>query len=461
MAFDPSLKMSIVDTASGQYYSAVQNPTNGTYTIQPLSTGVIYIDLPEAWSDITIDWDRDPDYLGVFRSNTSTNSLIYSGEARAILSYLRATYGLKADATLVLWIINTNDFNYSKIYTSQFDYTTYRDSLQTEQLQIATLDSQLFRLVKAYGNSSFNIKFWNSTDGGVTWTIDPAAIAAEHQGIKLLYQSAYTSSANPNLPTPITLDYLISNSQQLNGWNDGAIGDGYHIIPPLSTYNIVQNNGTTTFIGNDILEPFLITGIQNPGAANFGSEDSFAGINHSQPYTKNNYSLKSLLPNEAYGGTFKVDISIDVTFAGSTLGNIFYNFPSGSTNPYMQFVLFEIDQTNNPPIVSSRYTYLAGSEMGRINFPTSPNSGNIYVPGVSSTGVTVTLQYDRVYVLGIICDRDQLGSASSCQVSFQIAQLDFFIKSHYDSGVSGTPIPAPYFPPSPFLAYRPDRKSVV
>jgi aspartate carbamoyltransferase catalytic subunit len=65
-------------------------------------------------------------------------------------------------------------------------------------------------------------------------------------------------------------------------------------------YNIVQNNGTTTYIGNDILQPFIVQNDQTPGvepAVGAAYEENFAGGNNSRPFTTNNNSIFINYPN--------------------------------------------------------------------------------------------------------------------------------------------------------------------
>jgi hypothetical protein len=248
-------------------------------------------------------------------------------------------------------MLNYNEYGitYPIYYQSEFDFKTFNDDKLSYLLSISTLDSGLIRDLHAYGDTKYNIPFFknigtNSSpiweEDGVTWIL--------HNGIKLLYNANFVSSASEETP----LIYNSADGRRLNGWNKGSgygSGDGYHIIPAMAQYNIVQNNGTTTFIGNDILQPFLLLNNQTPGAANFASENTFDGINHSRPYTNQNYSLKNLLPINSglTFGQFGISLVVSGSFGPTVVrGGIETNFtldayPDG-TGYYISFVLFEI-----------------------------------------------------------------------------------------------------------------------
>ena len=458
MAFNDPIKMSIIDTATGYYYSAYQS-TTGVWTVTS-DPAIDYISsLPQGWDETTISWERHSKYMGMFRSR-SDGSYKYSGDARAVLNYLRQTKGIQADATLLIWQCmdlpstpTSNDaFRYEIAYKSQFDFKTYKDSLQNKVTEISTLDSQLFRLLQAYGGTKYNIPFWYSTDGGITFTLDPDAIAIRHNGIKLRYNATFTSSATDTNP----LEYSDPLGTELKGWNHGAQGDGFHSIPSMSQYNIVQNNGTTTYIGNDILQPFILTGNQCFNAAGL-VENTFEEVNHSQPFTRDNYSIKDLLNNpDASGNPLEINVAVSMTASFGPpqppLGqNYDFSFPS-PTGRYMAFVLFEIDNTNKPPIVSSRYTYKC--ELFRHNFPSTGLADFIPDINTSNAPVQTTLEYNKVYVVGLITDDDSF--TSSPRGFFKLHNFTFSVQSLFDSGASGVPINAPFFPQSSFLAYRLD-----
>jgi len=331
----------------------------------------------------------------------------------------------------------SNYGQYTLFYQSELDFKTYKDDMNEGLLAISTLDNRLFRLLQAYGDTKYNIPIWR--DSGGTWVLNDS-VWVWHDGIKVLYSSSYQSSAtSTNL-----LSYRSPND--ILGFHHGIIGDTAHTIPAMAEYNITQNNGATTFIGNDILSKFLIQGNQTPGGLHVINEIDFGGANNSQPYTRSNYSLKNLLPN----GTGAVDVSVRVW--GKFDGAI----DSGATtpDPFIGFVLFEIDQNDLPVIVAGEFKY---DSILQYNLPASPFSG--YAPpsnGVFDSGlVNITLNYDRVYVFSIIYDGvSGSGIGLAASTAFDLSALNFSISSKFDSGTSGVPIAAPSFPASPAAAFR-------
>lgn len=468
MAFQPSMKMSFVDTTTGLYYYATQDQS-GIWTTA-LSSDIQYIqNLPQGWNNISIEWDRHPEYWGVFRSQ-QIGALKYANDGREILNYLYEQQGIQADITLQIWLCqNTestpgaNDFwRYDLAYSSQFDFKTYKDDVQDELLAIATLDSQLFRLLQAYSGTPYNIPFWLFDPTNNTWSTDADAI--KYPGIKLRYQANYTSQATPDNPLYYTISPVppfAPGNNQLAGWNEGAVGDGYHIVPPLAKFSIEANNGATTWIGNDILTPFLIQSNQVPGAANFGSEDNFAGVNHTQPYSRSNNSLNNLLPNTT--GTVDMWVSCAAAFGSNEITT------SGGgtvTGRYIALCLFEINSNDKPAQYASSGRYVtpgdnddSGQQCGAmvLKIPLADAPGNnTGLPSfdTSDTPVPLTLKYGKVYVFGLICDIDG-GAGSAIYCSFSLDNLQFTLQSRFDSGVSGTAIRGPIFPPNNFLFYRP------
>ncbi len=449
MAYQPLYKFAI-SNESGQYYSANLN-ADGTWTVilNPLLT---YIEvLPDGWMDTEIVWERDMSYLGIFRSGTG-NNFKFSMDARAILQFIRNSEGIQGFGLLTIY--KANGFVYELFYQCNLDFKTYHDYQQSGIVEIALLEQAGIRDLHAFGDTEFNIPIWNNTGTSLApvWVLNDAEWVL-HPGIKLRYQASFTGAASDNnLAT-----YYVTDTHQLNGWNKGAIGDGYHIVPILNQYNIIQNNGATTFIGNDILAPFLIQGNQVPGAANYASEDNFAGTNHSQPWTRNNYSIKNLMPNTPAGGiTMWASVKGSFNPGGVVLSDFNYTFSNPTKHPYFAFVLFEINPDDKPDIVSSRYVNpQIILKLNLSTYPFFPGPDDIFIGQFGNTlnPSPVIIKQNKVYVVGFICDNDDgFGSAHYC--SFQLSDFNVFITSKWDSGASGTPIPSPSFPESVFAAMR-------
>lgn len=468
MALDPQFKMSFQDV-NGNYYSAIQNPTTGGYTVST-SAAVDYLnELPKDWDNIAITWQRDTEYMGVFRSASSQGNFGFVNDARGILQYVRQMQGIQGFITFTIWMWDENAFEYNVFYRSQLDFTSYKDDLQNELLTIGSLDNLLIRDIHALGNTQFNIPIWTPIRSTypVEYTTDAEFLI--HDGIKLLYNSTYTSGATSS--NPITLGQLTGGG--LVGYNHGRFGSdpstaGAHAIINFTQYNIVQNNGATTYIGNTVLQPFLVQGNQNPGA-NGQVEERFNGINNSQPYTKNNNSLLNLLEDVtmqvAVSGTF------NLAYTDGGIGAIITQ--GDNTNQFLAFVLWEIDNTDNPPIISGEMQY---ETILKIPIPdTSGAGGHGYMPAqkdfsnypggtypISSTAIangtpaTITLKKNKAYIFGIIYDSVG-GENLTKSIDAQITDLQFSIYSFYDYGSNPAtdPIPAPSYPPSIFPVFRP------
>lgn len=455
MAYNPTIRMSLKNEA-GLYYTALLN-YDGTWSVST-SAGAYYITLPEKWEDSAITWMRDPNYLGIFRSMSSNANYSFSGDARAIIQYISNTEGLKGFATLVTEI--ADGYSYNTFFETQLDFKTYSDNLQNRMLTIATLDSGLIRDIHAYGDTKYNIPMWTNVGSEDTpeWVANDTFFVL-HDGIKLLYSASYISSATETDP----LDYSsVADGQVLVGYNRGQFGtgthEGYHTIPAMNQYNIVQNNGTTTYIGNTILQPFLIQGSQHGALSaqlTIGSltmycgEKQFWGANNSQPYSRNN----NILNNQLRSNT---DLYINVV--ADFIGNI-SQFACGHTriNPYLGFAVFEIGEDDKPLIVS-----LGGGDSGMVphylyKFPLSGNgtsTATSFAPSNINVIEPITINYNKAYIFALIYDDDIGMRISDAISSLKFSKLQISLLSKYDKGESGTPIPAPYFPPSVMAAFR-------
>jgi hypothetical protein len=440
----PTFRMSIQDE-NGFYYSA--NLTSNGWALNPMSIPSTYLQhLPKEWDKMELSWERDTNYMGVFRS--MSNAFQFSNDGRAILDNIWITGSIQAYALLVIeMLIETesspgasDQWRYEIIYQSEFDFKTAKNDAQTELFQIKTLDSRLYELLKAWGNTQFNIPFWKYDAVHSFWDLQSNAI--NHTGIKLLYSASYATSASTTNP----LDYTVN---QLLGYHHGNVGDSAHTIPAMNQYNIVQNNGTTTFIGNDILQPFLIQGNQSPGSLHVVNEIDFRGANNSNPYSTNNFIIKNLLPPNA-------SIDLCARVQGQFDGTIAVG--GSSPDPFIGFVLFEIGGTppndNIPPITGGQMQYI---NVYKYMLPPSPFAG--YAPpssGVFDSGlVPITLKYDKVYVFCIIHDGiTGAGIGLAASASCKFSSLNFTLQSNYNSG-SGSPVAAPSFPGSAVLAFSP------
>jgi len=393
MAFNPLFKMSMQDSA-GDYLQATLN-NDCTWTVSTTPT-LTYIEvLPDGWDKTTVTFERDMSFIGVFRSMSSNGAYNFTMDARAIIQNAFANEGVQAEITFKIWMLNSSNWGYDLFYPSQFDFKTYSDDQQNDMLNIHTLDNGLIRDWHAWGDTSYNTPIWHIYPVSGQWVTDAHFLI--HDGIKLLYNATYTSSATPSN----ILKYQGSNGNDILGFNLGNHGappnDGYHTILTLQQYNIVQNNGATTYIGNDILANLIIQGNQTVGIDKH--ELNFAGVNESRPYKANNFSIKNVLPNAASSFDMWVAVS------GKFDGNI--DVGDSGTGQYLGFAMFEIDEF----------------DQAKETFPTSglwtktdvlkyalPNTAGTFTPSAGgvfssySAPVTVTLQYGKVYIFALVWD---------------------------------------------------------
>lgn len=461
MSYLGLLVMSIQDV-NGKYLTATQN-FDTLWTVTPVPGQTFIKVLPEGWADTTIEWERDMSYLGIFRSKGGADYK-FSQDARAIIQNIRNTQGIQGYGLFTIWIWNEATFGYDVFYQANLDFKNYNDNHQLELLSIGIIDNGLIRQVHAYGDTQYNIPYWTTSDGGVNW--DPQAEFLMHPGIKLLYNSTYVGPSDPII---FSDDVFGGGLQGFNNGNHASGGlSGFHFIPNMSSYNIVQNNGTTTYIGNDIMQPFLIQGSQT-GGANGNNEEDFAGTNNSQPYTRNNFSLKNAIPNAVSGITMHASVS--GTFNGTV------DVQTNGTNQFIGFGLFEVGPldfvTPKPgfpqlfnfihildfqlPDVSTTITPYTPTPPTDPTQPTFSNYKGGTVPLRDGTRISlnpteITLNPNKAYIFGIIWDNDaHVNNGNWC--GFDLTNLQFSIYSKYNSGTDA-PEPAPSLNPSSSMFFR-------
>ena len=281
----------------------------------------------------------------------------------------------------------------------------------------------------------------------------------QHNGIKLLYNATWVSSAKPS----DILDF-----SGLGGYNYGQTGSllpnkGVHTNLALAQFNKTQNNGTTTFIGNDILNAQLVQGNQNIGA-NADSpginEENFDGTNNSNPWTRLNNSLTNWL---------KIgDVQMTVSVSGTIAGTIDSTFIVPANGPFLGFVMWEMGLGINPPPAGLTFNNVDRPLMKTVPGGTGMIYTTIYKIPLTSASTTVgdffgsadvTIKANCCYVFGIIFDNDITaggpGLTSAADISnLKFSDLQFSVISKFDSGASGIPIPAPSLNSTVFAGFR-------
>jgi hypothetical protein len=422
--------------ANGNYYSAVQ-ATDNTWTVTN-SGGAAYLKhLPKGWDETDITWERNMTYYGVFRSQTQ--KFQFSEDARAILLSILADKGVNGYCRMTIDIYNESTLLFETFYTSQIDLSGAKDSKRTQLMVVATLDSELYELLKSKAQSEFNIPFWVYSSG--SWLVNASAVFLQHTGIKLRWQTQYVSAATATSPLNPPVAFFPFGVFGVQGWNRGSVSDGRHWIPTLNKFNVAQANGTTTFIGNDILE-VVLPAYNQPSNYN----RNFNGADDIQAYTKNQCLVKNLIDNSA--GSVSLAVRVFGTFGGT------FTYSTNPQDQYLRIVLFEIDQNDEPvtiPGPNYQYTTLFSLLL--------PNGGGPYTPPSMDFDTTtiISLPFRKAGIIGIIYDgvTSGLDTTHPC-VGWWFEQLEAVVFSNYNSGTS-TPVDAPIFPESTIIGFRPHR----
>ena len=427
MAYKSRIRFTIQDASDNYYVATLQ--TDGTYTVTTTPT-LTYLGVnPLNWENTGVTWERNMTYFGVFRSQSQTMQFTADGRA-ILLSIMFGSGGVNAFARLKVWLYNESTFAYDLFYSSELDFSTVSDDKKQLLTSISTLDSKLYELLKSKANTKFAIPFWDYDPDTDTW--DYVSAGSEfllHEGIKLFWGAKWQTSASGAVP--------LTRNGTLYGWNRGSVSDGRHWIPAMTQVNITQNNGTTTFIGNDILQPFLP---QYNQAYNYNR--NFEGTDDIQAYTLNRGLFKHLLENCP-------TIDLNFTVTGEFDGDITYNNPI-TQDQFIAIVLFEIGDDDLPVLSGGNYQY---TELYKIIVP---SGGSPYTPPSASftNTTTVTINYNKAYVVGIIYDGVTSGISGAPNVS-QVSFNELFVQveTAYNSG-TGTPYDGAILNPSVIIGQR-------
>jgi hypothetical protein len=421
MALDPTLKITFQDEA-GDYYVATQD-YNGAWSVTTTPTLTYLKYLPLDWDkDTVITWQRNMDYGGVFRS--MTDKYVFGLDGRAILqSLMFGGGGVNAYCLMTIYLFNETTFSYDVLYPSEIDFTKYNDDAQNKRLNIGTIDNGLLKYFESKRDTEFNIPFW--TYDGSSWSTDAEAVY--HDGVKLYWEANFTSTQTPT--NPIT--YF------MGAWNGGQHGSlqGVHTLWGLAQQFVVQNNGATTLVGNDILNQYIKSGEQ----LYYFNQSNFT--DNGIISTSGNYPIRPLLANQS----FNFELTVDFL---SSIINFDQNPPLVFN---LDFVLFELNENGEPnQTVAGHYDVFATL----INIPLGTTSPYTLPSTTVTNTVNLTLNANKAYVLGAIWDDTTGGSNASSICVVPLQGITFKIYSDYNSGTS-TPVNAPTLPPSGLLAYTP------
>lgn len=427
MAYQSRIRFTIQD-ASDNYYTATKNSDN-TWTVATTPTLTYLTINPLGWENTGVTWERNMTYFGVFRSQSQT--MQFTADGRAIInSIMFGSGGVNAFAVLKVWLLDSETFSYDLFYKSEIDFSPYNDNKQKQIVSVATLDGKLYELLKSKASSKFNIPFWDYDPDTDTWDyISAGSDFLVHGGIKVFWGAKWQTSASGAAP--------LTRNGTLYGWNRGSVSDGRHWIPAMSQVNVTQNNGTTTYIGNDILQPFLP---QYNQAYNYNR--NFEGVDDIQAYTLNRGIFKHLLPNCP-------TITANFTVTGEFDGDITYNNPI-TQDQVIIVALFEIGDDDLPVMSGGNYQYTS------LYYITVPAGGSPYTPPTPAftNTVAVTLNYNKCYCIGILYDgvtSGISGSTNVSQVSFK--ELYVTVETAYNSGTS-SPVDGAILPESIIVGQR-------
>lgn len=411
-----------IQNRGGSYYTATQN-TDNTWTVTTAASVTYLQNNPQNWEETGIIWERNMTYYGVFRSNSQTFQFTKDGRA-ILLDIMFGNGGINAYALLKIWLWNETTITYDLFYETQVDFTTASDDKRIQMLSCATRDNNLYMYLKSKASTGVNIPFWSWN--GSSWSYEDAgALPVYHDGIKLFWKNIYQGAETVDSPV----------AYRIRGFDLGNHGSlqGCHTLPTLTNYVIVQANGTTTFAGNDILEPYIKAAYQTPR------------LNEVNFLDNGNINASGFCPIKPLIST---EFNFDLSFAFD--GNVIFTGGGFGIDFYLYFVLFEINEDGEPTqTIAGRYdvySYLYSINLG--------NTGTYTPSGTYTSSNTISLNPFKAYVLGILFDEPTTGQDLSGFADINLTEIKLTIQSNCVYGTT-LPVYAPQIPDSTVMAMRP------
>lgn len=416
MSYKPKLKISI-QNAAGLYYYATKNPDN-TWTVAT-DASIRYIQvLPDGWDKTPLKMVRNMTYGGVFRAEAE--AMRFTADARAILlSILFGGGGVNAYAKITVYKYDDDTFTYNTFFFAEADFSACKDDKQTMFITVPLLESRAVELLKAKSNSNFNIPYW--VESGGTWSTNDTDYLRMNR-LKLLWRRDFIGAETASAPI----------TYQTGGFNLGEHGtlanSGAHTLFYLGNFTKVQNNGATTYIGNDILDDYIDNGEQS----SIFNEINF--LDNGNAYQSGRFVYKTKLIGQEMNFRLQVKIDGDITCT-----------PGLPTDVVLSFVLFELDVFGEPPqstpgFYDVYHVFHSYTFSGTAPY-TPPSSGVIDVTDL------ITVNPNKAYVVGVIFDGDGYGIqyTGGNFAQYDISNIQLTIESNYNSGTS-TPVTAPALP---------------
>lgn len=321
----PNLRFYLLDP-TGLYYKATQNQ-DGTWAIETTNVETWLEVLPRNWQDIEITWKRSTTYWGTFPS-VSTN-IEFVKDGAAILRSLFYKKWVQAQCTIIIKAqVNTESspgagdaLRYDTLYETQLDFSQSNDAW--EQLPtgnvftISAFDSEISRLLSAYGDTSYNLNFGKMVPSGDTATFVPSnGQWLCMDGINLYFNSTFSGPVDATAGTT----FLISSVSHVD--------NGYRSI-----FAFNQVGSVNTPIGNQILTNDILVGFETPITCGTNPTSPFF-----EPYNKQSYLFK--IPNSV-PNYFILDalMQTQISITAAT--------PSGTDTLIAEMVIWEMDFNNN------------------------------------------------------------------------------------------------------------------
>ncbi len=316
MADNPQFKYYLINPFTNNFLKAEQTQ-NALWLVSETTLSTPLDVLPRGWDNFKIAWERNSTYFGVLRS--LTNSFDFSMDGRAIIRQLfyngigGSVYGSEAKCILRIDIFEEDTFTYSAFYEGYLNFASIQpDNLQDEYITIGAVDSQLKQNLMAYGDTPYNISYWDS-DGSGGWTTDSQFVY--FKGIKLLYNQRFEIGATTANPFNCTLPPSL-----------GSVP----FIFPFQQVNYVNVNGSPIYVGNDILGNELVIGSQT-----FAGNVSFSSLNN---FTTDSYVMKNLLSD---GSDIKINVGVQFVISSLTFEN-----PAAGQYQIVAFKAFNVNSAN-------------------------------------------------------------------------------------------------------------------
>lgn len=140
-------------------------PKDLRWTITHNSTPLVLTHAPDGWDETLVKWVRSDKYYGLFRSFTVPMRFVKEGAHK--LKELYADYGIEAEATLLIEMLNRSTWTYETYFEGEVDFSKIKITDQFVEANL--IEGGLVKYIKAKEDVTFEFSVSSCTTTTIKW----------------------------------------------------------------------------------------------------------------------------------------------------------------------------------------------------------------------------------------------------------------------------------------------------